>query len=69
MKKMVKCDQIKCGYNICGGCRPCKTCSAKPHEINEDCDTCWNCHSDEGILRWDNEKPYNELKEIEVVIR
>ena len=65
----MKCDQIKCAYNRMGGCRVCENCGAKPNEIGEDCDTCWNCKSDEGILRWDNEKDDNKLKEIEVVIQ
>jgi len=47
---------MKCAYNIQGGCRKCETCGAEPHEINEDCDACWCCQGDEGILRWDNSK-------------
>lgn len=54
--KTTKCDQLKCAYNIQGGCRACECCGAEPHEINENCDVCWNCKSDEGLLRWDNSK-------------
>ena len=54
MVKKVKCPQMKCGYNIMGGCRNCKLCDCEPNVINEDCDICWNCSMDEGILRWDD---------------
>lgn len=52
--KTTRCGQINCIYNLDGGCRSCETCRAEPNEINEDCDTCWCCQGDEGVLRWDN---------------
>jgi len=36
------------------GCHACETCKAEPYMIDENCDTCWNCSHDLGILRWDN---------------
>ena len=51
---IMKCDQMKCTFNQIGGCRKCELCGAEPNEINDDCDKCWNCKSDEGVLRWDN---------------
>lgn len=66
----MKCDQLKCAFNSFGGCRECSVCKAKPNEINEDCDKCWNCKSDEGILRWDetNEQPQEEEEIVEVMM-
>lgn len=54
--KTTKCPQMKCAFNIIGGCRNCEVCDCPPNEINEGCDRCWNCAYDEGILRWDNAK-------------
>jgi len=56
----MKCDQVKCVFNQMGGCRPCAVCNAKPNEINDNCDRCWNCRSDEGLLRWDNNNDEKE---------
>ncbi len=59
----VKCPQTKCGYNIMGGCQKCEICSCEPNVIDEDCDRCWNCSRDMGILRWDSETTDNEQDE------
>jgi len=69
--KKVKCPQMKCCYNIMGGCRNCKICNCEPNIIDEDCDVCWNCANDEGILRWDNEVDFkreetNQIKPMEI---
>lgn len=48
-----KCGQMKCSFNIFGGCKACKQCKAPPNIVDEDCDVCWNCEHDEGLLRWD----------------
>ena len=59
----MKCNQTKCSFNIMGvGCQECETCKAEPYEINDNCYTCWNCKSDEGLLRWDNESDKVEEK-------
>ena len=52
-----KCPQIKCCYNIYGGCRPCKLCNAPPNLLDSNCDICHNCCFDEGLLRWDDNLP------------
>jgi len=64
----MKCPQMKCIYNIMGGCQKCELCNAEPNELNENCDRCYNCAYDEGILRWDNatDKQSEPIKEIEL---
>jgi len=61
----MKCDQMKCAFNQYGGCRACQVCGAEPHEIDENCDRCWNCKSDEGVLRWDDVEDSGEIFETE----
>jgi len=64
---MTTCNQTKCAFNQIGvGCQKCETCGAEPYIIDDNCDTCWNCQGDEGILRWDNESDEQEEKEIEI---
>jgi len=68
---MTKCNQSKCIFNQLGfGCRRCQLCNAEEYNINDNCDRCWNCQGDEGILRWDDneevEETQAELKPIEV---
>ena len=47
-----KCNQDKCCYyEENSGCPFCKTCEAEPNIINDNCDKCWNCENDNGILR------------------
>jgi len=53
---MKDCPQTKCIFNQMGGCKNCEVCNAEPNIINEDCDRCWNCAYDEGVLRWDDNK-------------
>jgi hypothetical protein len=60
-----KCNQMKCGFNIMGGCRACQQCNAPPNIVDEDCDVCWNCENDEGLLRWDDSVPYEEEEQKE----
>jgi len=63
--KKVNCPQTKCIYNIFGGCKPCKQCHIEPNIIDEDCDICWNCSNDLGILRWEEDDgPKEKEKEI-----
>lgn len=62
--KKVNCPQTKCIFNIMGGCRPCKQCKTEPNIIDENCDVCWNCANDLGILRWDDDELTDEKKEI-----
>lgn len=50
-----KCGQMKCGFNVMGGCQKCDVCGANPNEVNGNCDRCWNCENDEDLLRWDSE--------------
>jgi len=75
MKKLTSCNQQKCAYLQMGmGCKPCKICKAESYIINENCDCCWNCSKDEGILRWDddNNKPQDikdKNKPIEIDIK
>jgi hypothetical protein len=53
MKKS-KCPQTKCVFNQLGvGCRKCKVCGCEPYMVNDNCDKCWNCSKDMGVLRWD----------------
>jgi len=72
MNKKKKCPQMKCVFNQLGGCRACSVCGCEPNFIDDNCDKCWNCCSDEGILRWDlgeeesEEELQAELKPIEV---
>jgi hypothetical protein len=68
MKKLNKCEQNKCGFLIMGvGCKSCKSCKAEPYLIDDNCEVCWNCSHDEGILRWDENEDENEtiIQEIE----
>jgi len=58
--KKVKCPQLKCAYIMGGGCKNCKQCDCEPNMINENCDICYNCSKDEGILRWDNQDENTE---------
>jgi hypothetical protein len=56
-KSLRKCPQEKCFFNRIGmGCRVCQVCKAKPHIIDDNCDKCWNCAYDEGVLRWEDEE-------------
>jgi len=74
MGKKYNCNQLKCAYRVYGGCRPCKQCKAPPNELDDNCDICYGCSKDEGILRWDDsvstedETVKEELKPIEVKI-
>ena len=61
--KKIKCPQMRCSYNHMGGCQNCKICDCPPNEINDNCDRCYNCSMDEGILRWDSENVNNEQDE------
>jgi len=61
---MSTCNQLKCGYKIYGGCRPCKQCNALPNELNDNCDVCYCCSVDEGLLRWDDGD--DEIKEEDI---
>jgi len=61
------------------GCRACECCKAEPYMVDDNCDACWNCSHDEGILRWDDnnideemtiqEKEKEEEEKIEVIAR
>jgi hypothetical protein len=77
--KKVNCTQTQCIFNVLGGCRACKQCGCEPNAIDENCDVCWNCAHDLGILRWEDggnieekqkeiEKPIEE-KPVELKIR
>jgi len=46
--------ELKQFYAVTGVSDACETCKAEPYMIDENCDTCWNCSHDLGILRWDN---------------
>lgn len=57
MKSKKSCPQNKCIHNQIGvgqGCRPCEECGCSPNLIDENCDRCKSCCSDEGVLRWDD---------------
>ena len=59
--KKYKCDQMKCAFMTMGiGCQACDSCKTEPYILDENCDRCWNCSKDLGILRWDNN---GEIKE------
>lgn len=59
-----QCDQTKCTFLQIGmGCRNCDTCGTEPYLIDDNCDRCWNCKSDEGILRWNSDTPVEEQKD------
>lgn len=62
-----KCEQIKCGFLHMGGCKPCDSCKSAPFIVDENCDRCWNCEHDEGILRWDDDSVIKEEKQVELV--
>lgn len=47
-----RCQQIKCGYFVSGGCNSCEDCGTKPFVIKTTCSRCLNCSSVEGELRW-----------------
>lgn len=66
MVKKIKCPQTKCAYNTpLAECRNCEVCDCEPNVINEDCDKCWNCAYDEGILRWeDNQTKSKDEEEV-----
>jgi len=51
MRKL-KCPQTKCVFNQIGGCQACSICKCEPNVIDENCDKCWNCAKDSGVLRW-----------------
>lgn len=58
MGKKYPCDQLKCTYLMMGlGCKPCDDCHTESYVLDDVCDRCWNCSKDEGILRWDDNKP------------
>lgn len=75
MTKLRNCNQTKCSFYIIGqGCRKCKQCGAEPFIVDDNCDVCWNCENDEGLLRWDDdnineEKQKEKLKPIEIPVR
>ena len=62
-----RCGQTQCGFYRSGHCQSCqkgKVCSARPYEINESCDACFNCENTPGYLRFGDgelEKEQNEL--------
>jgi hypothetical protein len=60
-KKLRNCEQDKCAFIQMGfGCRACDTCKTESYLLNDDCDRCWNCSKDAGILRWTDD---GEIKE------
>jgi hypothetical protein len=62
----IECDQKKCGYLQMGmGCRACETCNTEPYILDSNCDRCWNCCKDEGILRWDDNNTHIDEKQDE----
>lgn len=68
------CPQTKCAFNMLGGCRRCGVCNCEPNVIDDNCDKCWNCSHDEGILRWDDNQEKiveeeAELKPMEIVAK
>jgi hypothetical protein len=49
------------------GCRSCDICKSKSYILDDDCDRCYNCSMDEGVLRWDDQNEGKiEEKELEV---
>lgn len=66
---MRRCEQVKCGYYLQGGCQHCQNCKAEPYYINTECGLCRACESDEGELRFGNsDKTIKEkqMKKVEV---
>lgn len=66
---MVKreCNQTRCGYFIAGqGCKNCDECRIEPFMVDDECDRCWNCEHDEGLLRWDENIELEE--DIEIIV-
>jgi hypothetical protein len=49
-----RCTQTKCGYYLCGDCKDCETCHARPYEINTSCQRCLACENVPDSLRWDD---------------
>jgi hypothetical protein len=65
-EKLIPCDQQKCGYYQMGfGCRACDSCGAEPYMLDDNCDRCWNCCKDEGILRWEDNYNQEDVKQTE----
>ena len=64
-----KCVQRKCSFNMFAGCKPCKDCKAPPNIVDSDCDTCFCCCHDQGVLRWDDNSPFTieDIKQEEEV--
>ena len=71
----ISCPQEKCVHNQIGygvGCRKCAECGCKPNIIDQNCDRCLSCSTDDGVLRWDDSilgRLKNNNKEIEVEIK
>lgn len=55
MTDIKPCTQEKCSFKrgspFAHNCPRCSDCGCAPHMIDEDCDNCWNCKSDEGFIR------------------
>ena len=63
----MKCEQKKCGFYK-KGCKKCESCGAKPHEVNERCETCYACEYKQGKLRWGNQDVKEEIKQAIMVV-
>ena len=48
---MRRCLQTKCMFNNTPLCPQCSECNAHPNLVDENCDKCWNCEHDNGVVR------------------
>jgi hypothetical protein len=59
-----RCNQVKCGYFINGGCKSCSDCGAESFVIQKDCKKCLSCEGVQDELRWnDDKRNKSDLKE------
>ena len=68
MKKQNKktysdCNQKQCGHYKTGTCKKCESCGAKPNQVDNKCQTCFDCEYKPGCVRWDNKDQKNTNEE------
>jgi hypothetical protein len=61
-KELEKCSQKQCAFNNgMAGCQTCKSCSAPPNQITNECLACWNCEYKAGFCRWGDDVKKNDV--------
>lgn len=63
---IIPCKQMKCAFILDSRLCPVCICGAQPHIVNDECDACWNCMKDEGIIRSGKSGAQSEAEKIQI---